>query len=98
MKTYRLTAIQETMQGCVENEYKSIVRASYFLIGFLRGNDIDCDEKMKPFIKESLYRKYMRAYSRYIKNNPNIIKEISEDCCFSSMMNGEYTGIDESYN
>lgn len=95
MKTFKLDYVKEAMEGCVNNDYKMICRAAKLLDAFSRGCKIDCEDNVENIFKTSLYRKFMRAYTRYILSNPNIIKDISIDCMFTSMHDGEYTGIDE---
>lgn len=95
MKTYNLEYVKEAMEGCVNNDYKLICRAGRLLEGFARGNSIGCKANMKLYYITSLYRKFMRAYTRYIIANPNCIESISKDCIFDAMANGESIGINE---
>lgn len=96
MKIVSLDYVREVMEGCVNNDYKSICRASRLINDLAEGTkDIEVSENMKRAFKCSLYRKFMRAYTRYILNNHNVIKDIAIDCSFTSMVNGEYTGIEE---
>lgn len=96
MKQYTKEAIERIMMGCQNDDYNSIVSASRIICIFVEGNaDIDCDPVMKPIMKISLWRKFMRAYSRFIRNNPHAIMNISIDCFFSSIIKGERKGIEE---
>lgn len=96
MKTIKKEYVEEAMQGCVNNDYKLICRAARIVQGLNEGlYDIDVEDNIKRCFKASLYRKFMRAYTRYILNNPNSIKELAKDICISTMSNGEYLGIDE---
>ena len=85
MKRIKEEALREIMEGCVNNDYKSICKAGRLL----------SEERVRGFLKTSLYRKFMRAYTRYILANPNVINQIAVDCSFTSMIDGEYTGIKE---
>ena len=96
MKNYDLNYVQKAMQGCVDNNYKMICRAARILEGLARGNSINCEDKMKTYYISSLYRKFLRSYTRYILNNPNAILDISRDCNFSAIAGGEYIGINEA--
>ncbi len=97
MKAIKLESIREIMEGCINNDYKSICAAGRLLSDLASGlKDIEVEESMKKHFKTSLYRKFMRSYTRYILANPNIINQIAVDCSFTSMANGEYTGIEES--
>ena len=93
MKQYRLEAIEEIMNGCVNNDYKSICKAGRLIEN---GYTIDCDPNMIRAYKSSLYRKFMRAYTRYIQLNPHCIKDIATDCCFNNFANVENVGIWDS--
>ena len=96
MKRIKEEALREIMEGCVGNDYKSICKAGRLLADIAFGlKDIEAEERMRGFLKTSLYRKFMRAYTRYILANPNSINQIAIDCSFTSMANGEYTGIEE---
>ena len=96
MKKIKLESLQEIMEGCVNNDYKSICKAGRLISDMTSGlKDIEAEEPMKKYFKTSLYRKFMRAYTRYILANPNVINQIAVDCSFTSMANGEYTGIEE---
>lgn len=96
MKKIKEEALREIMEGCVNNDYKSICKAGRLLADMASGlKDIEAEENIKSYLKTSLYRKFMRAYTRYILANPNIINHIAVDCSFTSMANGEYTGIEE---
>lgn len=96
MKTFKLDYVYDIMEGCVNNDYKSICKAGRLISDLASGiKDIEAKPEMKACIKTSLYRKFMRAYTRYIMNNPNIIKDIAMDCSFTSMSNGEFIGIEE---
>ena len=96
MKTYNLEYVREAMEGCVNNDYKLICRAGRLLETFARGSaTIDCEDDMIPLLKTSLYRKFMRAYTRYIIANPNCIEHISKDCLFDAMANGNSISINE---
>jgi hypothetical protein len=98
MKTIKLEYLREIMEGCLNDDYKSICRAGRLLDDIASGlKDIEVEENMKWAFKTSLYRKFMRAYTRYILANPNIINQIAIDCSFTSMVNGECTGIEEGY-
>lgn len=98
MKKIKEEALREIMEGCVNNDYKSICKAGRLLADMASDlKDIEAEERMKGFLKTSLYRKFMRAYTRYILANPNVISHIAVDCSFTSMANGEYTGIEEGY-
>lgn len=90
MKQYRLEAIVNIMNGCTNNDYKSICKAGRLIEN---GYTIDCDPNMIRKYKSSLYRKFMRAYTRYVLSNPNCIKDIASDCCFNQFENGENVGI-----
>lgn len=96
MKTVKLEYVKEVMKGCLNDDYKSICKAGR-LINCLAEHsvDIDVEDPMKRAFKSSLYRKFMRAYSRYIINNPNAIIDIAVECGFSSMNEGRYGGINE---
>lgn len=97
MKIVNLDYVRDVMEGCVNNDYNSICKASRLINDLAEGTkDIEVDERMKRAFKSSLFRKFMRAYTRYILNNPNVIRDIAIDCSFTSMSNGEYTGIDEA--
>ena len=96
MKRIKEEALREIMEGCVNDDYKSICKAGRLLSDLASGlKDIEAEERMRGFLKTSLYRKYMRAYTRYILTNPNVINQIAVDCSFTSMANREYTGIKE---
>ena len=96
MKKIKLEHLREIMEGCINNDYKSICLAGRLLSDLASGlKDIEAEENIKSYLKTSLYRKFMRAYTRYILANPNIINHIAVDCSFTSMANGEYTGIEE---
>ena len=96
MKRIKEEALREIMEGCVNNDYKSICKAGRLLSDLASGlKDIEVEERMKSHFKMSLYRKFMRAYTRYILANPNVINQIAVDCSFTSMIDGEYTGIKE---
>ena len=96
MKTIKIEHLQEIMRGCIDNDYKSICQAGRLLSDLASGlKDIEAEDRIKSFLKTSLYRKYMRAYTRYSLANPQIINQIAIDCSFTSMANGEYTGIEE---
>ena len=96
MKTYTVQYVRETMDGCVNNDYKLICRAGRLLESFARNAaTIDCEDDIKFYYITSLYRKFMRAYTRYIIANPNCIESISEDCIFNAMANGDSIGINE---
>ena len=96
MKKIKEEYLREIMDGCVNNDYNSICKAGRLLSDIASGlKDIEAEERMKGFLKTSLYRKFMRAYTRYILANPNVINQIAMDCSFTSMTNGEYTGIEE---
>lgn len=96
MKKIKEEALREIMEGCVNNDYKSICKAGRLLADLASGlKDIEAEERMKSHFKMSLYRKFMRAYTRYILANPNVINQIAVDCSFTSIANGEYTGIKE---
>ena len=96
MKTLKEQYVRETMEGCVNDDYKFICRAGRIIQGLAEGGyDIDIEDNIKRSFKASLYRKFMRAYTRYILNNPNAINTISQDICISSMANGAYTGVNE---
>ena len=96
MKTVRLEYLREIMEGCVNNDYKSICRAGRLLDDLASGlKDIEVEERMKKSFKTSLYRKFMRAYTRYILANPNSIQDLAIDCSFTAIVAGEYTGIKE---
>lgn len=96
MKTLTEVYVKEAIDGCVENDYKLICRTGRILQGLAEGiYDIDVEDNIKRYLKASLYRKFMRAYSRYIINNPNSIEDIARDICIASMENGEYAGIRE---
>lgn len=96
MRTLKLDYVREAMNGCVENDYKMICRAGRILSGLAEGGyEIDVEDNMKRAFKCSLYRKFMRAYTRYIIANPNAVQAIAIDCSFTSMIYGEYTGIIE---
>lgn len=97
MKQYTKEAIERIMQGCQNDDYNSVVSASRIICRFIEGDaDIDCDPVMKPIMKISLWEKFMRAYSRFIRNNPHAITNISIDCFFSSIIKGERKGIEET--
>lgn len=97
MKQYTKEAIERVMQGCQNDDSNSIVMASRIICKFIEGNaDIDCDPVMKPIMKISLWRKFMRAYSRFIRTNPHAITTMSIYCFFSSIVNGEHKGIEET--
>ena len=96
MKVIKIEYLQEIMEGCKQNEYKSICKAGRLLSDLAAGHkDIEVEDRMKAIFKTSLYRKFMRAYTRYILANPNTINSLAVDCSFTSMANGEYTGIEE---
>ena len=96
MKRIKEEALHEIMEGCVNDDYKSICKAGRLLSDIAFGlKDIEAEERMRDFLKTSLFRKFMRAYTRYILANPQIINQIAIDCSFTSMANGEYTGIEE---
>ena len=96
MKRIKEEALREIMEGCVNDDYKSICKAGRLLSDLASGlKDIEAEERIRGFLKTSLYRKYMRAYTRYILANPQIINQIAMDCSFTAMNNGEYTGIKE---
>lgn len=96
MKKIKEEYLREIMEGCVNNDYNSICLAGKLLNDLASGlKDIEVEERMKMFFKTSLYRKFMRAYTRYILANPNMINQIAMDCSFTSMANGEYMGIEE---
>lgn len=88
MKTVKLEYLREIMEGCINNNYKSICQAGRLLDDLASGlKDIEVEESMKRSFKTSLYRKFMRAYTRYILANPNIINQMAIDCSFASMAN-----------
>lgn len=94
MKTLRKEYVEEAMQGCLDNDYKLICRTARIVQGLAEGGyDIDVEDNIKRCYKASLYRKFMRAYTRYVLSNPNCVQELARDICISSMENGEYTGI-----
>lgn len=94
MKTLKEQYVREAMEGCVNNDYKLICRAGRIVQGLNAGlYDIDVEDNIKQFFKASLYRKFMRAYTRYILNNPNCVDLIASDLSIYSMANGESTGI-----
>lgn len=96
MRTLKLDYVREAMNGCVENDYKLICRAGRILLGLAEGHyDIDVKDNMKRSFKCSLYRKFMRAYTRYIIANPNMVQALAEDCSFTSIIDGKHTGIIE---
>lgn len=97
MKTIKSEHLREIMEGCVNNDYNSICQAGRLLEDLASGlKDIEVEEEsMKRYFKTSLYRKFMRAYTRYILANPNVINHIAVDCSFTSMADGEYTGVSE---
>ena len=96
MKTIKIEHLQEIMRGCIDNDYKSICQAGRLLSDLASGvKDIEAEDRIKSFLKASLFRKFMRAYTRYILTNPNVINQIAVDCSFTAMNNGEYTGIEE---
>lgn len=96
MKRIKEEAFREIMEGCIDNDYKSICKAGRLLSDLASGlKDIEAEERVRGFLKTSLYRKFMRAYTRYILANPNVINQIAVDCSFTSIANGEYTGIKE---
>lgn len=96
MKTVKLEYVKEVMEGCLNDDYKSICKAGRLLNSLAEHSvDIDVEDPMKRVFKCSLYRKFMRAYSRYIINNPNAIIDIAVECGFSSMNEGRYGGINE---
>lgn len=84
------------MEGCQQNNYQCICIAGRLLSDLASGlKDIEAEERMKSYFKTSLFRKFMRAYTRYILANPDKINQIAVDCSFTSMADGEYTGIKE---
>lgn len=92
----KLDYIKEAMNGCVKNDYKMIRRAGQILLGLAEGYyDINIEDDMKRALKGILYKKFMRAYTRYVIANPNSIHSLSIDCCFASIIHGEYAGIVE---
>lgn len=96
MKLLKKKYIDEAMQGCLDNDYKLICRAARIVQGLAEGGyDIDIEDNIKRCYKASLYRKFMRAYTRYVLDNPNRlgIDLTADDICISSMENGESTGI-----
>ena len=96
MKRIKEEALREIMEGCVNDNYKSICKAGRLLSDLAFGlKDIEAEERMRGFLKTSLFRKFMRAYTRYILANPQVISQIAMDCSFTAMNNGEYTGIEE---
>lgn len=96
MKRIKEEALREIMEGCMSDDYKSICKAGRLLSDLASGlKDIEVEERMKSHFKMSLYRKFMRAYTRYILANLNSINQIAVDCSFTSMVGGEYTGIEE---
>lgn len=96
MRTLKLDYVREAMKGCVNTDYKMICRAGRILSGLAEGYyDIDVEDNMKRSFKCSLYRKFMRAYTRYIIANPNAVQDLAVDCSFTSMIDGEFTGIVE---
>lgn len=98
MKTYNLEYVKEAMEGCTNDDYKLICRAGRLLESFAAGHaTINCENNFKYFYITSLYRKFMRAYTRYIIANPNSIESISKDCSFNAMAYGESIGIREPY-
>ena len=96
MRTRTFEYLTCVMQGCKSDDYQSICKASMLLTALATGReDIEVEPEMRRIYIDSLYRKFMRAYTRYILANPNSLHQISEDCNFTSMSNGEYTGIEE---
>lgn len=96
MKKVKVEYLREIMEGCINNDYNSICKAGRLLSDLASGlKDIEAEENIKSYLKTSLYRKFMRAYTRYILANPNVINHIAVDCSFTSMVDGEYTGIKE---
>lgn len=96
MKTIKLEYLREIMEGCVNNDYQSICKAGRLVCDFSTGlKDVEVEDRMKNSFKTSLYRKFMRAYTRYILANPNSIQDLAIDCSFTAIVDGEYTGIEE---
>lgn len=96
MKTIKLEYLREIMEGCKDNDYKSICKAGRLVCDLASGlKDVEVEDRMKNSFKTSLYRKFMRAYTRYILANPNVITQIAIDCSFTAIVNGEFTGIEE---
>lgn len=96
MKKITVKYLQEIMEGCKSNNYQSICKAGRLVSDLAAGHkDIEVEDRMKSVFKTSLYRKFMRAYTRYILANPNSINHLAVDCSFTSMADGEYTGIEE---
>lgn len=97
MRTLPFDYVNEAMQGCIKNDYDMICRAGEILLGLAEGScDIEVDKDyMKIAFKCTLYRRFMRAYTRYIIANPSYVQSLSIDCFFSSKINGEYVGIIE---
>ena len=96
MKRIKEEALREIMEGCVNDNYKSICKAGRLLSDIAFGlKDIEAEERMRGFLKTSLFRKFMRAYTRYILANPQVINQIAVDCSFTHMADSKYTGIEE---
>ena len=94
MKTLKEEYVREAMDGCVNDHYILICRAGRIIQGLSEGiYDIDVEDNIKRYFKASLYRKFMRAYTRYILANPDKVDLMAENLCINSMANGESTGI-----
>lgn len=96
MRTRTFEYLIHIMQGCKADDYQSICKASMLLTALAAGReDIEVEPEMRRIYIDSLYRKFMRAYTRYILANPNSLHQISEDCNFTSYGDGVCTGIEE---
>ena len=96
MGTRTYEYLTSVMQGCKSDDYQSICKASSLLRALAMGReDIQVEPEMRRIYIDSLYRKFMRAYTRYILANPHMIKTVSEDLSFMSYGEGVSKGIEE---
>lgn len=94
MKLLKEEYVREAIYGCENNDYKLICRAGRIIRGISKGiYDIDVEDSIKCYFKVSLYRRFMRAYTRYIIANPNEIDLFAKDLGINSMSNEENTNI-----
>lgn len=95
MGTFKVEHIKNVINGCINDDYKSIRRAAYLFMCFAHGWKIDCYEKIEHMYKMNLYSAFMRAYTRHVLANPDCIDDIAIDCLFAARKFGEFTGINE---
>lgn len=83
MKIYSREEILEIIMGCEDDYYTYIVAAARILTGIIDGSK-DAEEDLKL----ALWTKFMQAYTRFIKNNPDKVETITFDCHITSWRTG----------